>query len=65
MDNKYLMFELEDKTVIKIKNDEKLYRIGLRIDGIDRIETFYSLYPTEIQKYIKKYNGILVYLVEM
>jgi hypothetical protein len=29
MTEKYLIFELEDKTIVKLKNDEKLYRIGL------------------------------------
>ena len=59
------MFELEDKTKIKLKNNEKKYRIGLIIEGLDRVETFYLLTPKEIKKCVKKYDGILSYIVEM
>ena len=32
---------------------------------IKNVETFYYLTPDEIKKHIKKYDGVLVYAVEM
>ncbi len=62
-------FTLEDGTNVSVSND-KLYRIGLNMPRNGNyndmyIETFYLLYPTEIKKYIKKYDGVPVYIVEM
>jgi ribosomal protein S4E len=67
-------FELQDGTKINI-SDDKQYRIGLSIDlkykytrdksSSKYIETFYLLSPNEIKKHIKKYDGELVYVVEM
>ena len=61
---KYLSFDLEDGTTSIIKNDEKSkYRIGLKIN--DRVETIYVVTAKDIQKQIKKYNGVLVYVEPM
>jgi hypothetical protein len=67
-------FTLEDGTNISV-SDDKQYRIGLSIDvkyrntgntsGETYIESFYLLSPSEIKRHIKKYNGELVYAVEM
>ncbi len=62
-------FTLEDGTTVSV-TDNKLYRIGLNMPRNGDynkmyIETFYELTPTEIKKYIKKYDGIPVYIVEM
>ena len=66
LEDKFFVFELEDGTKIKLKNNEKTYRIGMHIDGeINRVETFYSLTPREIKKHTKIYNGTLIYIVDM
>lgn len=74
MDPKYLEFELEDLTKIKLANNARLCRIGMRVDVYElrankyietRIETFYNLKPNEIKKIQKEYNGTIVYVVLM
>jgi len=66
-------FELQNGEKINVF-DNKYYRIGLLMPKIINskyhptlkyIETFYMLNPNEIKKHIKKYEGELVYIVEM
>lgn len=65
IEDKHFVFTLEDGTKIKLKNDEKTYRIGMNVVGINRVETFYSLTPREIKKHIKIYDGTLIYIEDM
>ena len=73
-------FELQDGTTINT-DDKKQYRIGLSINNDFKnlfkkhcknlkpsstyIETFYLLTPNEILQHVKRYDGKLVYIVEM
>ena len=67
------IFKLFDGTILKVKDKDKMYRIGMIMRTYNKkgilidsgVETFYELTLQDIKRYLRRYDGELVYMVEM